>query len=162
MQIGFEDARTLVLGTCRTAADTIGFSSWIDERQYLADCCDGLGRENVVYRPPVGNEGYAELKEMCKRLNIGFSNPAEESWSDCVTKYSSAYSCSSARLFDFAAVGKPYVCVGESLLTELDIDSIGVDRVLAACWNRQFGTDASVGEVCEHLGQVEGFEEFAQ
>lgn len=158
----FEDSRTLIIGECRTDASALGFSQFIDEKDFLSFCVDRCGRENVVYRPSKENNGFKELISICESLQIGFSNPAEEEWSECLKKYSSAIGASSNRMVDFAVRGKPVVSLGESLLSFIERQEgiLEPDLVFSECWKRQFGHDASVSEVCQRLGEIDGFEEF--
>lgn len=158
----FKDPRTIIVGECRTHPDVLGFGQFIDEREYLAFCVERCGKQSVVYRPPIGNYGFIEMHQVCRDLDIGFSDPEEETWNECVAKYSSAIGTSSHRLIDFAVRGKPAVSIGESLLQLIEDEQAGIpeDFVFAECWKRQFGFDASTAEVAEYLSEVEGFEEF--
>lgn len=158
----FDDPRTLIVGECRTNASILGFSQFIDEHEYFSFCVDKCGIANVVYRPPIGNEGFREMLKVCEQFNVGFSNPEDESWSDCLDRYSSAIGSCSNRLVDFAVRGKPVVSLGESLVrfTEEEGQTYGIDPdlVYAESWKRQFGMDASPVEICGRLSEVEGFE----
>lgn len=158
----FEDARTLVIGETRTNAEILGFNQFVDERDYLGFAIERCGRDNLVYRPPIENDGFREMIQVCEELDIGFSNPAEETWSECLAKYSSGLGASSHRLNDFAVRGKPVVSLGESLIhfLENEGDNLEQDIVFAECWRRQFGTDAGNSEICERLAEIDGFEEF--